>query len=148
MNQSPYTVMVNGVPVQCQTPEDVVRLTGVVANGVRQTPPAPPSGQAAPLPSIDTADEVQSKWTAPAKRVIALLVGAGPDGVDLDQIVKVAGLKGSKGSGPVLKEIIKLLGVDNGAVDRPRAAADGKKRWVLKPRGARAAAKLGLIEQS
>jgi hypothetical protein len=159
-----YSVVINGVTIQCQDPAEAVRLAKEVAtlNGAaQQTGPSISAALAAELlsppaaPAIannrpaDVADEVQSnKWTEPAKRVIALLAGAGSDGVDLNQIVKVAGLKGSKGSGPVLKEIIKLLGVDDGAVDRPRAAAGGRKIWVLKPRGVRAAAKLGLMPQT
>src|SRR6187402_454234 len=131
-----YSVMFDGVPIQCQTAEDAVRLAKEVATllgGVVQMaepkvpPPAPPSSTPSPSAAqlslgqpADVAGEAPSKWTEPAKRIIVLLVGAGSSGVDVERIKEVGGLKGTKGSAPLLKEIIKLLGVDNGAVDRPR----------------------------
>jgi hypothetical protein len=93
------------------------------------------------MPGLE--DEAQSKWSEPAKEIIARLMQAGADGLDTDRIAEVAGLKGPKGSAPLLKAVIALLG-DN-AIDRSRTA-DGKRRWALTSRGAKAAARAGLSD--
>jgi len=150
---SGYSVVIDGVTIQCQTAGEAIRLAkeAAAAGVATQATPAGSTSSAtrqdAPPPPVDVADESRSKWTEPAKRVIVLLTEAGSEGVDADRVAEVGGLKSSKGSAPLLKAIIELLGVDPGAVDRPRDASDGRKRWVLKPRGVRAAAKLGLIQQ-
>jgi hypothetical protein len=91
------------------------------------------------------ADEARapSKWTEPAKRVIASLAEAGKDGLHNERVAEIAGLVGPKGSPPLLRAIIELLGGDDGVVDRERS--DEGRRWVLTPRGVRAALRLGLL---
>jgi hypothetical protein len=151
-----YKVVINGFEVSCETTAELLRLTqdataATDGGTVRQPATSAPAQDQPPHPAqrtppADIAAEPPSKWTGPAKTVIALLAEAGDGGVDADQVAKTAGLKGSKGSAPLLRAIAALLG-DKRAVARPRAGVDGKKRWVLTTKGTRAAAKLGLIQQ-
>jgi len=170
-----YSVTINGVTIQCQTPAEAVRLAGEIGalNGAAQpaptaptaqatTPPSPPSPPPAPaaqpvqvLPTSNpqvvmavSADEAQapSKWTEPAKLVIAALVEAGADGLHNERIAEIAGLNGPKGSPPLLRAIIELLGIDAAAIKRVRS--DEGKRWVLAPRGVKAAKRLGLLPEA
>lgn len=164
-----YSVTINGVTIQCQTPADAVRLANEVAasNGAAQpAPTAQPTTQPSPPPAPTTqpvamlptsspqvvmagpADEAQaqSRWTEPAKLVIAALAEAGTDGLHNERVAEIAGLNGPKGSPPLLKTIIELLGVDFAAIKRVRT--DEGKRWVLAPRGVKAAKRLGLLPEA
>jgi hypothetical protein len=155
-----YKVVINGLAFECETPEEVFRLANGAAasNGATQRPlPAQPAQPAVASPLVSTqpsmgsqvtpvviADAAQSKWTGPAKTIIALLVQAGADGVDTDRIAETAGLAGPKGSAPLLKAVIALLGVGDNAIERSRTA-EGKRRWVLKSRARKSAVQLGLL---
>jgi hypothetical protein len=147
-----YSVVIKGLTIQCETPEDVFRLAN--ANGAASNIAAPPMTmqQSTVPPPMTSAPMVQSvipgleesKWTEPAKTVIALLVQAGAEGLDTDRVAEAAGLKGPKGSAPLLRAAIELLAVGDNAIERPRTA-EGKRRWVLTAKGSKAAARIGLL---
>lgn len=148
-DENPYAVVIDGVTIQCQTAADAIRLAREVATSNNARPPMqpaprtvsiplpPPMSQVA-MPGLE--DEAYSKWFEPAKEIIALLVRAGDDGLDADQVAAAAGLKSSKGSSPLLKAINKMLGVGDSAIARSRND-EGKRRWVLTSKGKKAAAK-------
>lgn len=162
MSLQMYSVVINGVTIQCQTAADAIRLANEVAASNSASLPMQPERRmvSIPLPSVPVspppvappvsqvampglAGETQSKWTESAKKVIALLVQAGDVGLDAERVATAADIKGSRGNAPLLKAVIELLGVGDGAIERSRND-EGKRRWVLTAKGRKAAAKLDL----
>jgi hypothetical protein len=113
-----YIAVINGVAIQCETAADAIRLANEVAasNGTTHVASTTPHATQPPhtpflpivapqIPPADLADEVQaqSKWYEPARKIIAMLVQAGDDGLDADYVATTAGLRSAKGSSPLLK---------------------------------------------
>ncbi len=130
-----YTVVINGVPIQCETAAAAIELTRqAAANGVDSAKPASPTGE--PVPgSRWTAQRVRDFFTTISgsqRKLIDALLEAEDAKTD-DQLCKVIDMKDSMALGGVLTPLLKnakKVGADSKDLyQRNDIMLDGKRHY-------------------
>jgi hypothetical protein len=126
----PYTIEINGYRVQCDTPEELLKLTGVRGNVAPITAPKS-KGKRAPATQVNRQASPNVAIASPA---IRLLVEVGEGGIDAAELATKLNLKSSKGLGPVNLQVNNALARipnSNGPLKVIRRKTPTGKKWYL-----------------
>jgi hypothetical protein len=133
----PYRVEYQGRKIECDTPEEAIRLVALDAAASKGKPAIKPQGPGTPPPVVGSTNGTTTLTAASQSgKLLQVVKGAGDHGVLNETLVTALGLQGGRGLGPLMLALRKdLAGLGMQPSDVVEVRREGKRRrWFYKGR--------------